>query len=58
MISVGAAAVSGEFQTAVVTPDGRIRHTLRHANGKWDATEQVIGYPGTPQSVALTGSAG
>ena len=58
MISVDAAAVAGEFQTAVVTPDGRIKHTLRHANGKWDATEQVIGYPGTPEGVALTGSAG
>ncbi|MFD8917646.1 trypsin-like serine protease [Streptomyces sp. NPDC059569] len=55
-VGVDATAVNGEFQAAVVTADGKIKHTLRHANGKWDATEQVVGYPGTPQSVALTGS--
>ncbi|MFH8473361.1 trypsin-like serine protease [Streptomyces sp. NPDC018000] len=56
-ISVDAASVTREFQAAVVTADGRIKHTLRHDNGKWDATEQVVGYPGTPATVALTGSA-
>ncbi|WOX10320.1 S1 family peptidase [Streptomyces sp. N50] len=57
-VSVDAAAVSGEFQAAIVTTDGKIKHTLRHANGKWDAPEQVGGIPGTPATVALTGSAG
>ena len=57
-VSVDAAAVSGEFQAAIVTTDGKIKHTLRHTNGKWDAPEQVGGIPGTPATVALTGSAG
>ncbi|MEV5161068.1 hypothetical protein [Streptomyces sp. NPDC053728] len=56
--SVDAAAVAGEFQAAIVTTDGKIKHTLRHANGKWDAPEQVGNIPGTPATVALTGSAG
>ncbi|MEV8389951.1 MULTISPECIES: trypsin-like serine protease [unclassified Streptomyces] len=55
-VGVDATAVNGEFQAAVVTTDGKIKHTLRHADGKWDATEQVVGYPGTPETVALTGS--
>ncbi|MGW6742459.1 trypsin-like serine protease [Streptomyces sp. NPDC055025] len=55
-VGVDATAVNGEFQAAVVTADGKIKHTLRHADGKWDATEQVVGYPGTPETVALTGS--
>ncbi|MCX4852082.1 trypsin-like serine protease [Streptomyces sp. NBC_00893] len=56
-ISVDAASVTREFQAAVVTADGKIKHILRHDNGKWDAVEQVAGYPGTPAGVALTGSA-
>ncbi|WP_327436407.1 S1 family peptidase (plasmid) [Streptomyces sp. NBC_01201] len=55
-IGVDATAVNGELQAAVVTTDGKIKHTLRHADGKWDATEQVVGYPGTVESIALTGS--
>ncbi|MGF1344560.1 trypsin-like serine protease [Streptomyces flavovirens] len=55
-IGVDATAVNGEFQAAVVTTDGKIKHTLRHADGKWDATDQVVGYPGTVESIALTGS--
>ncbi|MFD9601977.1 hypothetical protein [Streptomyces sp. NPDC059970] len=56
-ISVDAAGVTRELQAAVVTADGKVKHILRHDNGKWDATEQVAGYPGTPATVALTGSA-
>ncbi|MFD7093084.1 trypsin-like serine protease [Streptomyces sp. NPDC059883] len=56
IVGVDATAVNGEFQAAVVTSDGKIKHTLRHADGKWDATEQVVGYPGNPETVALTGS--
>ncbi|WP_256102778.1 trypsin-like serine protease [Streptomyces sp. Ncost-T10-10d] len=56
-ISVDAASVTRELQAAVVTADGKVKHILRHDNGKWDATEQVAGYPGTPATVALTGSA-
>ncbi|MFB7917356.1 trypsin-like serine protease [Streptomyces sp. NPDC056061] len=56
-ISVDAASVARELQVAVVTTDGRIKHILRHDNGKWDAVEQVVGHPGTPAAVALTGSA-
>ncbi|MEU3187986.1 trypsin-like serine protease [Streptomyces sp. NPDC006923] len=55
-IGVDATAVNGEFQAAVVTTDGKIKHTLRHADGKWDATDQVVGYPGTVESIAMTGS--
>ncbi|MFF2732038.1 trypsin-like serine protease [Streptomyces sp. NPDC058008] len=55
-VGIDATAVNGELQAAVVTTDGRIKHTVRHADGKWDAIEQVVGYPGTPESVALTGS--
>ncbi|MFJ2267864.1 trypsin-like serine protease [Streptomyces sp. NPDC087849] len=56
-VSVDATGVTREFQAAVVTADGKVKHILRHDNGKWDATEQVAGYPGTPTAVALTGSA-
>ncbi|WP_203186214.1 trypsin-like serine protease [Streptomyces pratensis] len=55
-VGVDATAVNGELQAAVVTTDGKIKHTVRHADGKWDATEQVVGYPGTPGTVAVTGS--
>ncbi|MFF7366059.1 trypsin-like serine protease [Streptomyces sp. NPDC008125] len=53
---IDATAVNGELQTAVVTTDGKIKHTVRHADGSWDATEQVSGFSGTLQSIALTGS--
>ncbi|MCX4860727.1 trypsin-like serine protease [Streptomyces canus] len=56
--AVDAAAVAGEFQAAIVTADGKVKHALRHANGEWDAPEQVGNIPGTPATVALTGSAG
>ncbi|KUN12347.1 hypothetical protein AQI96_14145, partial [Streptomyces canus] len=56
--AVDAAAVAGEFQAAIVTADGKVKHALRHANGQWDAPEQVGNIPGTPATVALTGSAG
>ncbi|MFJ8980024.1 trypsin-like serine protease [Streptomyces sp. NPDC102282] len=55
-VGVDATVVNGELQAAVVTTDGKIKHTVRHADGKWDATEQVVGYPGTPGTVAVTGS--
>lgn len=53
---VDATAVNGELQTAVVTTDGKIKHTVRHADGKWDATDQISGFSGTLESIALTGS--
>ncbi|MCZ4099892.1 MULTISPECIES: S1 family peptidase [Streptomyces] len=54
--SIDAAAVDGEFQTALVTTDGHIRHTLRHANRQWDPADEPTGIPGTPTTVAITGS--
>ncbi|RYJ29630.1 putative secreted esterase [Streptomyces sp. L-9-10] len=55
-ISIDAAAVNGEFQTVIVTTDGKIRHALRHTDGTWDAADEPTGYPGTPIMAAITGS--
>ncbi|MFJ9209557.1 trypsin-like serine protease [Streptomyces sp. NPDC102264] len=55
-ISIDAAAVNGEFQTVIVTTDGKIRHALRHTDGTWDAADEPTGCPGTPIMAAITGS--
>ncbi|MCM2423909.1 S1 family peptidase [Streptomyces sp. RKAG293] len=54
--NIDAAAVDGELQTVVVTADGHIKHTLRHVNRTWDAADEPSNIPGTPTTVAITGS--
>jgi len=58
VVSVDAAMVDGELQAAIVTADGKIKHTVRHADRTWDPSDQPVGYPGTPTSVAVTGTWG
>jgi hypothetical protein len=44
-----AAAVAGELQPAIVTADEKVKHALRHADGKWTPPpEQVGNIPGIP----------
>ncbi|MEU2185213.1 trypsin-like serine protease, partial [Streptomyces thermolilacinus] len=48
--SVSAAHVAGELQVAAVTADGRVLHTIRHADRSWAPTVPVplTGTTGTP----------
>ncbi|MFJ7160019.1 trypsin-like serine protease [Streptomyces sp. NPDC101118] len=56
--SVAAAGVDGELQVAVTTADGRVLHTVRHADRTWAKTLPVTlqGLPGTPGPVDLAGT--
>jgi hypothetical protein len=55
------AGIIDELQLAGITTDGKIWHTIRHADGSWtpfgDVTG-VAGSPGTFKDVATAGVAG
>ncbi|MFD3698870.1 peptidoglycan DD-metalloendopeptidase family protein [Streptomyces sp. NPDC058646] len=55
---VAAAAVDGELQVGLVTTDGRVLHTIRHAGAGWDAAAAInlAGVTGARTGIALTGT--
>ncbi|GHI90279.1 M23 family metallopeptidase [Streptomyces xanthophaeus] len=55
---VAAAAVDGELQVGLVTTDGRVLHTIRHAGASWDAAAAINlnGVTGARTGIALTGT--
>ncbi|MFC8764744.1 trypsin-like serine protease [Streptomyces sp. NPDC057193] len=55
--SLSAAHVDGELQLAVVTADGKVVHTVRHADRTWTTTPVTLqGVTGTLGAVSVTGT--
>ncbi|MGG8408928.1 S1 family peptidase [Streptomyces sp. 12297] len=56
--SVATANVEGEVVVAVTTADGKLLHTVRHADGTWATTGNVTlqGLPAAPGALAITGT--
>lgn len=56
--SLGGAHVDGEFQLSAVTSDGKILHTIRHADRTWSSTIPISpqGITGTPGAITIAGT--
>ncbi|MFE2547025.1 trypsin-like serine protease [Streptomyces sp. NPDC059355] len=55
--SVAAASVDGELQLTAVTSDGKVVHTIRHADRTWaNPTAAALGTIGKPAAISMTGT--
>ncbi|MFG3190803.1 hypothetical protein [Streptomyces omiyaensis] len=55
--SLSAARVDGELQLAAVTADGKVVHTVRHADRTWTTAPVLLpGVPGPLGTLSLTGT--